>query len=66
MRTRSEKEGEAASGSECGENDRHKLIKIEMALFENGGNRGFYLDMAYRYLLTIPPTSVFVGSVYVQ
>lgn len=33
-------------------------VKIEMALFENGGDRGRYLTKAYEHLLTIPPTSV--------
>ncbi|KAK9739689.1 hAT family C-terminal dimerization region [Popillia japonica] len=29
-----------------------------MCLFENGGNRGQFLQLAYEYLLTNPPTSV--------
>ncbi|KAK9729984.1 hypothetical protein QE152_g15633 [Popillia japonica] len=29
-----------------------------MCLFENGANRGQFLQLAYEYLLTIPPTSV--------
>ncbi|KAL0850731.1 hypothetical protein ABMA28_006673 [Loxostege sticticalis] len=33
-------------------------IKIEMALFENGGDRGHFLSLAYKYLSSIPPTSV--------
>lgn len=33
-------------------------VRIEMALFENGGDRGRYLSQAYDHLLTIPPTSV--------
>ena len=35
-----------------------KIIKGEMALFENGGCRGSNLQLCYEYLLTIPPTSV--------
>ncbi|CAG5019988.1 unnamed protein product [Parnassius apollo] len=58
MRNRNETEDEPNRECGYGENDKHKLIQIEMALFENGGNRGFYLDMAYRHLLTVPPTSV--------
>lgn len=38
--------------------DEETLIKIEMALFENGGLRGKYLQKAYDRLITIPPTSV--------
>ena len=34
------------------------LVKIEMALFENGGSRGKYLEIAYDSLRSIPPTSV--------
>ncbi|KAH9645485.1 hypothetical protein HF086_017397 [Spodoptera exigua] len=35
-------------------------IRIEMALYENGGSRGKYLNMAFNNLLSIPipPTSV--------
>lgn len=29
-----------------------------MNLFENGGTRGHHLQLVYKYLLTIPPTSV--------
>ncbi|CAG4966538.1 unnamed protein product [Parnassius apollo] len=56
MGNRNETEDVANRDGGYGENDKHKLIQIAMALFENGGNRGFYLDMAYRHLLT--PTSV--------
>ena len=35
-----------------------KVIRQEMTLFENGGNRGRYLQLVYDYLLSIPPTSV--------
>ena len=35
-----------------------KVICQEMTLFENGGNRGRYLQLVYDYLLSIPPTSV--------
>lgn len=34
------------------------LVKIEMALYENGGSRGKYLNMAFNNLMSIPPTSV--------
>ena len=34
-----------------------KVIRQEMTLFENGGNRGRYL-LVYDYLLSIAPTSV--------
>ncbi|GBP65678.1 hypothetical protein EVAR_98391_1 [Eumeta japonica] len=33
-------------------------IRREMSLFENGGVRGYYLETAYKYLMSIPPTSV--------
>jgi hypothetical protein len=33
-------------------------IRREMNLFENGGVRGYHLELAYKYLLSIPPTSV--------
>lgn len=33
-------------------------IRREMSLFENGGVRGYHLETAYKYLLSIPPTSV--------
>lgn len=33
-------------------------IRLEMALYENGGQKGRYLTMAYSRLLTIQPTSV--------
>uniref|UniRef100_A0A2A4J3N7 BED-type domain-containing protein n=2 Tax=Heliothis virescens TaxID=7102 RepID=A0A2A4J3N7_HELVI len=33
-------------------------VRIEMALFENGGDRGRHLSKAFDHLLTIPPTSV--------
>lgn len=38
--------------------DFDSLIKIEMALYENGGSRGKYLSMAFNNLISIPPTSV--------
>lgn len=38
--------------------DLESTIRIEMALLENGGDRGRHLSMAYDYLLTVPPTSV--------
>ena len=31
-------------------------IKSEMALFNNSGKRGTFLQTAYSYLLTVPPT----------
>jgi len=33
-------------------------IKVEMAVFESTGIRGWCLDTVYSYLLTVPPTSV--------
>jgi hypothetical protein len=33
-------------------------VKKQMSLFEGGGSKGSYLQMAYDCLLTIPPTSV--------
>jgi len=33
-------------------------IKQETALFESNKTRGFHLELAYKYLKTIPPTSV--------
>lgn len=33
-------------------------IRREMSLFENGGVRGYHLETAYKYLMSIPPTSV--------
>lgn len=41
-----------------GQDGLKKIIEKEMALFENGGNRGRFLQLAYDYLSTIPPTSV--------
>ena len=35
-----------------------KIIRQEMTLFEHGGTRGRYLQLAYDYILSIPPTSV--------
>jgi len=35
-----------------------KVIRQEMTLFENGGTRGRYLQLAYDYIMSIPPTSV--------
>lgn len=34
------------------------IIKNEMTLFENGGCRGRFLKSCYKYLSTVPPTSV--------
>ncbi|KAK9696061.1 hAT family C-terminal dimerization region [Popillia japonica] len=34
------------------------IIEKEMCLFENGGNRGQCQQLAYEYLLAIPPKSV--------
>ena len=54
----------STSSAPCGvENRDHdrKLdasIKAEMAVFESSGKRGRSLEQAYRYLLTVPPTSV--------
>lgn len=39
-------------------NEKAKVIRAEMSLFEGGGQRGLHLDMAYNCLLTIPPSSV--------
>lgn len=36
----------------------HTIINKEMFLFENGGNRGKYLEIVYQALLTIPPSSI--------
>lgn len=33
-------------------------IRREMSLFENGGTRGYHLEIANKYLMSIPPTSV--------
>ncbi|GBP70034.1 Cilia- and flagella-associated protein 43 [Eumeta japonica] len=46
-------------------------IRREMSLFENGGVRGYYLETAYKYLMSIPPTSVeperaFSAAAYVE
>lgn len=40
------------------QNQKTKVIRTEMSLFEGGGQRGLHLDMAYNCLLTIPPSSV--------
>ena len=40
------------------QNQKAKVIRAEMSLFEGGGQRGLHLDMAYNCLLTIPPSSV--------
>ena len=50
----------ARSGFDARDNDR-KLdasIKAEMAVFESTSKRGRFLQQAYEYLLTVPPTSV--------
>ncbi|KAL4126214.1 hypothetical protein QTP88_010440 [Uroleucon formosanum] len=39
------------------ETDLIKIIKKEMNLFENGGTRGHHLELAFKYLMSIPPTS---------
>lgn len=33
-------------------------IKKELSLFDNGRARGHHLELVYKYLLSIPPTSV--------
>ncbi|XP_013185171.1 uncharacterized protein LOC132903749 isoform X1 [Amyelois transitella] len=38
--------------------DLESLLRVEMAVFENGGGRGQYLTKCFEYLKTIPPTSV--------
>lgn len=40
------------------ESDLVKRIRREMNLFENGGVRGYHLELAHKYLLSVPPTSV--------
>ncbi|KAH9634606.1 hypothetical protein HF086_009258 [Spodoptera exigua] len=49
-----------ASAPESISNDINTTVRVEMALFENGGQRqrGRYLSLAYHHLLSIPPTSV--------
>lgn len=39
-------------------NDLMSTLRKEMALFESVGKRGHHLDLAYQYLMSIPPTSV--------
>lgn len=43
-----------------GASDRQLLnsIKSELALFSSSGKRGTFLQAAYSYLMTVPPTSV--------
>lgn len=41
-----------------GNNSLDLILKREMTLFECGGNRGKYLEAAYTYVKSIPPTSV--------
>lgn len=36
----------------------NSILMKEMSLFENGGIRGKFLELAYQALLTIPPTSI--------
>jgi len=51
----------AASGGEQMRGVDKKLeaaIKADMAVYESSGKRGHNLQEAYRYLLTVPPTSV--------
>ena len=38
--------------------DLSKTIRNEIAVFEEGGNRGTYLQKSYEYLKTVKPTSV--------
>ncbi|KAL4083320.1 hypothetical protein QTP88_028649 [Uroleucon formosanum] len=40
------------------ETDLIKIIKKEMNLFENGGTRGHHLKLAFKYLMSISPTSI--------
>jgi len=35
-----------------------KIIRKELNLFENGGTRGHHLELAFKYLMSIPPTSI--------
>jgi hAT family C-terminal dimerisation region len=53
---------DSASGFErkniTGHRDFSKVIKREIAVLEDGGGRGFYLETLYIFLLTIKPTSV--------
>ena len=35
-----------------------KIIRQEMTLFENEGNRCRHLQLAYDYIMSVPPTSV--------
>lgn len=48
------------TGSACPSDDLLTTVRVEMALFENGGTRqrGRYLSLVYEHLKTIPPTSV--------
>ncbi|KAJ2951979.1 hypothetical protein O0L34_g4242 [Tuta absoluta] len=52
------KAGEDLVPRQLPETDVPSLVRVEMALFEDRGSRGRYLDTAYRRLLCIPPTSV--------
>lgn len=49
-----------ASAPESVANDLSTTVRVEMALFESGGQRqrGRYLSLAYNHLKSIPPTSV--------
>lgn len=49
-----------AGSTTCSSDDLLTTVRVEMALFENGGmrQRGQYLTLAYEHLKTIPPTSV--------
>lgn len=52
----SDKLNERSNIQEC--NDIDSIIKQELCLFEASNKRGKYLQMAYEFLLTIPPTSI--------
>jgi hypothetical protein len=40
------------------ETDLVKIIRKELNLFENGGTRGHHLELAYKYLMSIPPICI--------
>lgn len=48
-----------------------EIIKKEMDLFKNGETRGHHLVVAFKYLISTPPTSIeskraFLAAAYVE
>ena len=51
-------EDKESTGGNAADKQLTAAVKAEMALFETNGERGRCLQMAYDYLMSVPPTSV--------